>query len=102
MVALHILLTGAMAIPYEATKYSIEWYALYKPVNKHLCNKGMFVREEFIQNENPQHIPRVTPDPSQGYGFSEGFQFRTLTLTLGTRTRVPVGLLKPLPITNEG
>ena len=45
MVALHILGTRAMAIPYEATKYSIEWYALYKPVNKHLCDKGMFIRE---------------------------------------------------------
>jgi hypothetical protein len=46
MVALHILRTRALAIPYEATKYSIEWYALYKLVNKHLCNKGMFVCEQ--------------------------------------------------------
>ena len=53
MVALHILLTCAMAIPYEATKYFIEWYVLYKPVNKHLCDKGMFVREQLIQNKKP-------------------------------------------------
>ena len=68
MVALHILLTGAMAIPYEATKYSIEWYALYKPVNKHLCNKGMFVCEWIYTKRKPVAYTKGNPDPSQGYG----------------------------------
>jgi len=56
MVALHILLTRAMAIPYKATKYSIEWYALYKPVNKHLCDKGMFVCEQIYTKRKTRGI----------------------------------------------
>ena len=44
MVALHILLTRAMAIPYKATKYSIEWYALYNLVDKHLLG-GIIVAQ---------------------------------------------------------
>ena len=45
MMVLHILGTCAMAILYEAMKYSIKWYVLYKLVNKHLCDKRMFVHE---------------------------------------------------------
>jgi hypothetical protein len=56
MVALHILCTRALAIPYEATKYSIEWYALYKPVNKHLCDKGMFVHERVYMKRKTRGI----------------------------------------------
>ena len=56
LVPLHILLTGAMAIPYEATKYSIEWYALYKLVNKHLCNNGMFVHEWIYTKQKTHSI----------------------------------------------
>ena len=40
------------------------------------------------------------PDISNRYGFFKGLQVCTLTLTLCTHTRVPMGLLKPLPITS--
>jgi len=61
------------------------------------CSPGLFPCNQ--TSKNPQHIPRVTCHLWQGYGFFKGFQIHTLTLTLCTRTHVPMGFLKPLPIT---